>query len=160
MPEIHAMPRALRRLIGSACLLLCVGSAAAAAPEAELDARVMKLSEELRCLVCQNQSIAESNADLAQDLRREVREMLAAGKSEADVRAFMVERYGDFVLYDPPVKRSTLLLWVGPGVALLAALGGLLWQLQRRRRVREPEDETDEAALARARALLDEKDEQ
>ncbi|MEN3110715.1 cytochrome c-type biogenesis protein [Uliginosibacterium paludis] len=139
-----------------------LGVAGAAGSDAALDARVMKISEELRCLVCQNQSIAESNADLAQDLRREVREMLAAGKTEADVREFMVERYGDFVLYDPPVKRSTLLLWIGPGLAAVIALGGLWWQLARRRRTRagDEADAPDEAALAQARALLDAKDEQ
>ncbi len=153
--------RAVRFLVAAICAGL-LGVAGAAGSDAALDARVMKISEELRCLVCQNQSIAESNADLAQDLRREVHEMLAAGKTEADVREFMVERYGDFVLYDPPVKRSTLLLWIGPGLAAVIALGGLWWQLARRRRTRASDeaDAPDEAALAQARALLDAKDEQ
>lgn len=138
-------------LLGAATL--AVGAEQPAA-DPQLEARMMKLTAELRCLVCQNQSIAESNADLAQDLRREVRELLAAGKSDADVREFMVERYGDFVLYDPPLKRSTLLLWVGPGVLFAAALGGLLWQIRRRRRTVEAAP--DATALAQARALLDE----
>lgn len=139
-----------------ATILLSVVAAAQAASDPVLEARVMKLSEELRCLVCQNQSIAESNAELAQDLRRQVREMLAAGKSDDDVRAFMVERYGDFVLYEPPVKRSTLLLWLGPAVLMLTALGAFLWRLRARRQ--EPTELPDAAALEKARALLAEQD--
>lgn len=138
---------------------LCVGAAGvvfAAAPDAAVDARAIRLEEQLRCLVCQNQSIAESQADLALDLKRQVREMLAAGKSEAEVRDYMVERYGDFVLYDPPVKGSTLLLWLGPLLLVLAALAGLVWQL-RRRRAAAPAA-IDEATLAHVRALLTEKD--
>src|SRR5262245_21155562 len=84
-----------------------------------LEARVTRVTEELRCLVCQNQTIADSNADLAKDLRREVRQMLEQGKSEKEVREFMVARYGDFILYRPPLRASTLILWIGP-FALLA----------------------------------------
>lgn len=139
------------------CLLLCLTSfASLAQTDTALEAHVMKLSEELRCLVCQNQSIAESQAELAQDLRRQVREMLAAGKSDDEVRAFMVERYGDFVLYEPPVKRSTLLLWLGPAVLLLGALGAFLWRLRGRRL--EQTEVADAAALEKARALLAEQD--
>lgn len=146
------------RFSRAALMALFAATVQAASSDAALDARVMKISEELRCLVCQNQSIAESNADLAQDLRREVREMFVAGKSESDVRAFMVERYGDFVLYDPPVRRSTLLLWIGPGVLVVLALAGLLRKLARQRK--EGSAAPDRQALARARALLDTKDEQ
>lgn len=89
-----------------------------------LEKRVSQLSEELRCLVCQNQSLSDSNADLAVDLRNQVREMMRAGKSDADIRAYMVERYGDFILYDPPFKATTLVLWVGP--FLLLMIGGVL----------------------------------
>lgn len=79
-----------------------------------------KLSEELRCLVCQNQAIAESNADLAKDLRTEIHSMLLAGQSEDQIKEFMVNRYGDFVLYDPPFKPMTWLLWIAPmGILLL-----------------------------------------
>lgn len=118
--------------------------------DATLDARVQAVSEQLRCVVCQNQSIAESDADLARDLRRQVREMLVAGQNEAAVRAFMVERYGDFVLYDPPLKPATWLLWLGPVLLLMAALLGFWLRLRRRQPVALP----DEPARARARALL------
>jgi cytochrome c-type biogenesis protein CcmH len=106
------------------------GTAAEAAPTAanpELEARVQRVAEELRCLVCQNQTIADSNAELAQDLRREVRQMIERGASEAEVREFMVTRYGDFILYRPPFKYTTLLLWVGPFALLL----GGAWILRR-----------------------------
>lgn len=106
-----------------------------ATTDAALEARVMKLSHELRCLVCQNQSIAESNAELAQDLRRIIREMLTAGRSEQDVRDFMAARYGDFVLYKPPLKNSTALLWAGPAVMALAGVGLLWFTLRRRQRL-------------------------
>jgi cytochrome c-type biogenesis protein CcmH/NrfF len=84
------------------------------APSAALEARLKKLETELRCLVCQNQTLADSNADLASDLRREVRELALAGKNDAEIRDYLVARYGDFVLYDPPLKRTTWLLWFGP----------------------------------------------
>jgi cytochrome c-type biogenesis protein CcmH len=93
-----------------------------------LEKRVANLADELRCLVCQNQTLAESTAPLAVDLRNQIREQLKAGKTERDVRAFMVERYGDFVLYRPPFKATTLLLWIGP--FLLLALG--IWLFYRR----------------------------
>lgn len=80
------------------------------------------LNEELRCLVCQNQSIAESNADLANDLRAEIHKLLLAGKNEAEIKTFMVDRYGDYVLYDPPFKPLTWLLWIGPVVIFLIGL--------------------------------------
>jgi len=88
----------------------------------ELEAQVQRVSQELRCLVCQNQTIADSNAELAQDLRREVRRLLASGASEEEVREFMVARYGDFVLYRPPVKGTTAALWAGPFLLLVVGL--------------------------------------
>jgi len=112
----------------------------------------MAIAEELRCLVCQNQTIADSNAPLALDLRNQVREQLKSGKSEQDVIDFMVARYGDFVLYRPPVKATTLLLWFGP--LLLAALGiGMLVRRLKRRRAEAPAALSD-AERARAAALL------
>ena len=102
-------------------------AAEVAAPGADpqLEARVQRVAGELRCLVCQNQTIADSHAELAQDLRAQVRTMLASGKSEAEVREFMVARYGDFILYRPPFKSTTLLLWVAPFGLLLAGIWGL-----------------------------------
>lgn len=121
---------------------------------AALDARVQKLSEELRCLVCQNQSLADSHADLAIDLKNQVREKMKQGASDADVLTFMTERYGDFVLYRPPMKATTLLLWFGPGILLLAGLIALFMRLKRRNQM-----QTDAALSAadrtRAAALLD-----
>lgn len=117
-----------------------------------LEARVMRLAEELRCLVCQNQTIADSNAPLAVDLRNQVREMLAAGRSEREVVVYMVERYGDFVLYRPPVKGTTLLLWIGPVLLMLGSLVFLVRQI--RAQHDEPLAGADAAAARRADRLL------
>lgn len=106
-------------------------------PDPQLEDRYHRLIEELRCLVCQNQSLADSNADLAEDLRDEVYTMLLAGKNDREIIDFLVSRYGDFVLYRPPVKATTILLWIGPFVAL--ALGiSTFWLLARRRRLQTP----------------------
>ena len=124
-----------------------------AAEDAAFERRVQKVSEELRCLVCQNQTIADSNADLAVDLRNQVREKLKQGASEKEVIAFMTERYGDFVLYRPPVKGTTLLLWFGPGLLLVGGLIALFMRLRRRAAAAvEPVLSDDERA--RAAALL------
>lgn len=140
----------LPAVVVSAALAL---EAPAAREDAELDARVRALSYELRCLVCQNESIAESRAPLAQDLRAQVREQLAAGKSESEVIDFMVARYGDFVLYRPPFKATTALLWLGPALLLLAGGGWLIYRLRGRERESPPELSKEEHA--RARALLE-----
>ena len=119
--------------------------------DAGLEQRVRGVALELRCLVCQNQTLADSNAELAVDLRNVIREQLAKGASERDVRAFMVARYGDFVLYRPPLKASTVALWAGPFVLLA---GGLVLLVRRlRRRPPEPQALTD-AERARAAELL------
>lgn len=135
------------------CLSLAA-SAQTAQPTPEdpvANKRAVQLAEQLRCLVCQNQSIAESNAELAVDLRRQIREQIALGKSDADITGFMVERYGDFVLYRPPVKAITLLLWFGPVALLLIAVFALIGYLRARRRQIEQrpltEDEQREARL-------------
>jgi cytochrome c-type biogenesis protein CcmH len=99
--------------------------------------RAVALSEQLRCLVCQNQSIAESNAELALDLRRQIHEQIAAGKSDSEIVDFMVQRYGDFVLYRPPFKASTVLLWLGPAALLLLGLWTLRRALRQRQRATE-----------------------
>jgi cytochrome c-type biogenesis protein CcmH len=130
-------------------LLLAAASAFAQTPE--MDKRVAALADELRCLVCQNQTLADSNAPLAVDLRNQIREQLAAGKSEGEVREFMVARYGDFVLYRPPLKASTVALWIGPFLFLLLGV----WLLRRVVRRRAPEPELSEAERARAAKLLE-----
>ena len=133
-------------------LLLWLACGLAAAESPDMDQRVSALANELRCLVCQNQTLADSNAPLAVDLRNQIREQLAAGKSEQDVTAFMVARYGDFVLYRPPLKAATVALWIGPFVFL--AFG--VWLLARRlARRRLPEPELSDAERARAAKLLE-----
>ena len=125
--------------------LLCgVCSAQQPAPPAAADAafekRVTRLSEELRCLVCQNQTIADSNAELAVDLRNQVREQMRQGRSDDAIRHYMVERYGDFILYRPPVKASTALLWFGPWVLVVGGIGGLALYVRQRRRLAVDDD--------------------
>ena len=119
--------------------------------------RAVELSEHLRCLVCQNQTIADSNAELAQDLRRQVREQIAQGRSDADIVAFMVQRYGDFVLYKPPVKATTLLLWFGPPALLLLGIFALLRNVRQRNKRTAAVPLTD-AEHSRARVLLQDGD--
>ena len=94
--------------------------------------RLIVISEEMRCLVCQNESLAGSRSDLANDLRREIRILIKEGRTDEQIRSFMVERYGDFVLYRPPVKPITWLLWIGPFVILLGGIVGLIIYLRRR----------------------------
>jgi len=107
--------------------------------------RIRKLEEKLRCLVCQNQSLADSNAELAGDLRRQVRVLVAQGRSDEQIVDYLVQRYGDFVLYEPPFKATTALLWIGPFVLLIGAATVLLVVLRRRRdAMREPALAPDE----------------
>jgi cytochrome c-type biogenesis protein CcmH len=123
--------------------------AAPAAADPVAEARLMTLSGELRCLVCQNQTIADSNAELAVDLRNEIRKKIQTGMSDAEIKDFMVARYGDFVLYRPPVKATTLALWAGPFLLLAVGGGVLFFNLKRRRqRGAEPELSRDDQALA------------
>jgi cytochrome c-type biogenesis protein CcmH len=123
------------------------------AADPALEQRVLEVSENLRCLVCQNETIAASRADLAVDLRNQVREQLKAGKSEREILDFMVQRYGDFVLYTPPLKASTVLLWAGPFV-LLAAMGFVLVRTLRQRRAQTVAAPLSDAERRRARELL------
>jgi cytochrome c-type biogenesis protein CcmH len=151
----------------TAIVALCVAAASTAGPawpDDALDARLKSLENQLRCLVCQNQTLAESSAPLAEDLRREVRELAASGKSDDDIRGYLVARYGDFVLYKPPMKPTTWLLWLGP-FALLAGGALVWWNVLRRRSRMNVADENptadesageDASTVARARALLDE----
>lgn len=107
-------------------------SAAPTSTDSPVEVRLKALAEELRCLVCQNQTIADSNAPLAQDLRGQIREQISQGRNDDQIRAYMVERYGDFVLYRPPFKATTALLWLGP--LLLIGLGGAIFVAMVRRR--------------------------
>jgi len=150
------------RLRGTLLLLVAalIVASAWAQGGAAFDARLQALEKELRCLVCQNQTLADSSAGLAEDLRREVRTLALSGKTDAEIKAFLVARYGDFVLYEPPVKATTWVLWFGP-FALLAG-GAFVWAMILRKR-RSPAGSAAPAsdaeprpdAMARARALLD-----
>ena len=143
------MHRLLLVLLACLCVALpaIASDAAPAAADPALEARMTRITAELRCLVCQNQTIADSNADLAQDLRRQVREMLSKGDDDAKIIAYMTERYGDFVLYRPPVKATTLLLWFGPALMLLLGFGALVIVLRRRARAAANQFEPDDPAL-------------
>ena len=122
---------ALAALLATAALAIDSG---AAFEDPGLQQRYDKLVNELRCLVCQNNSIADSNAMLASDLRREVRELIAQGKTDAEIRSYMTERYGDFVLYRPPVTPRTWLLWAAPAVLLLGGIAAASVVIARRAR--------------------------
>jgi cytochrome c-type biogenesis protein CcmH len=138
-------------------LLLCTGlcmalparanEAAPAADDPVLEARMTRITSELRCLVCQNETIADSTADLAADLRRQVREMLRKGDDDATIIKYMTYRYGDFVLFRPPMKATTVLLWYGPALMLLAGFGGLALVMRRRARAAANQFEPDDPAL-------------
>ena len=140
-------------LIASSAFALLLAVSVAGADDAALDKRVIDLAAELRCLVCQNQSIAESNAGLAVDLRNQIREQLARGASEREVVDFMVARYGDFVLYRPPLKASTFLLWFGPFVLLIAGICVLILRIRRQGATNR---QLSEADRLRAERLLKE----
>jgi len=135
-----------------AVLLLCVAGAAfgqaseIARPDPATEERLKALAEELRCLVCQNQTIADSHAPLALDLRNQIRTQIAEGRSDEQIRGYMVERYGDFVLYRPPLKATTVLLWVGPFALLGFGIAAFYVIARRRRAAPAPE------ALPAARA--------
>jgi cytochrome c-type biogenesis protein CcmH len=119
-----------------------------AADDPALEKRVMAIATELRCLVCQNQTIADSHADLAVDLRQQIREMLKKGNTDQQVLSYMTDRYGDFVLYRPPVKATTWFLWFGPGLLLVAGVAGLILILRRRARMSDDRFEPDEPEAA------------
>jgi len=143
----------ITQLIGTALLGWALqAQAAGPSSDAALEQRVNTLARELRCVVCQNQTLADSQADLAQDMKQLVREQLAAGKSETEVVSFMVQRYGDFVRYRPPVQPNTWLLWAGPLALALAGLGVL--GLRLRRQAQAPEPALPHATHEAAAALL------
>jgi cytochrome c-type biogenesis protein CcmH len=148
-----------RVLVLLALLLpLCAVAADTAPPAVDdpvLEKRVMALTAELRCLVCQNQSLADSHADLAIDLKNQVRAMMKEGRTDAEIKAFMTDRYGDFVLYRPPVKATTWLLWAGPFVLFAVALAALYGYIRRRRGITAESAVLTPEQQARARALLE-----
>jgi cytochrome c-type biogenesis protein CcmH len=119
-------------LLMLACHGLMANEAAPLAEDPAVEQRLIGISEEMRCLVCQNESLAGSRSDLANDLRAQIRTMIRAGKSDAEIRQYMVDRYGDFVLYRPPVKPTTWLLWLGPFTILLIGIIGLFMYLRKR----------------------------
>ena len=132
---------------------LTAKEAAPLAADEAIEKRLVNIAEDLRCLVCQNESLAGSRAELAEDLRREVRGLLKEGKTDQEVKDFLVSRYGDFVLYEPPVKPTTWLLWVGPFLFLGIGIAVLIVYLRRRNRHVQPEALSDEERQ-RAEALL------
>ena len=153
----------LRSVLTGACLTMglfapgAMLSAQEARPVAQdpvLEKKVITLSNELRCLVCQNQTIADSNAELAVDLRNQVRKQLSEGKSDREILDYMVQRYGEFVLYRPPLSYKTILLWAGPFALLLIAMFILAQQIRLRHK-RLASEEFDQTDLSRARKLLD-----
>jgi len=157
---VRRCPRLAGGIALAALALVAAATKMDVPADAAFDTRIKTLESELRCLVCQNQTLADSNASLAEDLRREVRDLALSGKSDSEIRAYLVARYGDFVLYDPPLKRTTWLLWIGP-FALLAGGAALWWTILRRREraAKSMPPPADPDAEARGRALLDDIDE-
>ncbi|MDF8361268.1 cytochrome c-type biogenesis protein [Achromobacter anxifer] len=143
-------------------LLFILFTAPVWAADQAVENRMLNIASELRCLVCQNESIAASQADLAVDLRQQIREQIRAGKSNDDIRAYMVDRYGDFVLYRPPLKPTTMLLWFGPFLLLVFGFLILVLSLRNRNRkskiaaLNEEERRQADALLAPANNVLDE----
>ena len=148
-----------RLLVFLAAAFTALTATAQALNDIEFEGRLKRLEAELRCLVCQNQTLADSNAPLAEDLRREVRALATSGKSDAEIKQYLVARYGDFVLYKPPLQRNTWLLWIGPFGLLLG--GGIVWcAILRRRNGAAVEDDKEasgaspEDAVTRARQAI------
>ena len=149
----------MRRLVAAvltAWSFAAFGQAAEVAhPDPVVEERLRTLSEELRCLVCQNQTIADSSAPLALDLRNQIRSQIAAGASDAQIREYMVDRYGDFVLYRPPLKATTVLLWTGPFLLLAAGIVVFVRVMRRERREAGGAPVRTDAEAARIAALLE-----
>src|SRR5438874_10366052 len=128
----------MTRTVAMLILLVCFGFAVTAkeaqpVDDPAIEQRLHALAQQLRCLVCQNETLADSQADLAQDLRQQIREQMKAGRTDQEIVGFLTQRYGDFILYKPPVKTTTYLLWFGPFVLLFAGTGVLYRYLKRRR---------------------------
>ena len=149
IPAVTGMTMALLMLTASAQ----VQAPITASNDPDFEARVKALSAELRCLVCQNQTVEDSSAPVARDMKDQVRAQLAAGKSEAEVKQYMTERFGDFVLYKPPLKATTIVLWAGPFIALAFA-GLMLVRRLRRTSAVAATTPLNDIDRERARALL------
>jgi cytochrome c-type biogenesis protein CcmH len=149
--------RALILMLSILPLYSYAGEARDMAKDPVIEKRMVGLAENLRCLVCQNESLASSHAELAEDLRREVRELIQKGMSDQEIKDYLVARYGDFVLYEPPVKSFTMMLWLGPFALLLLGMGGLVYKLRNRK---EAVTETTLSPEAQARAVALLNDEQ
>jgi len=153
-PNIKSLLLLLLIVLGVSVHAVLAKEAAPSATDPVLEERVMKLSKELRCLVCQNETLADSRADLAVDLRDQIREQMRSDKSDKEIISYLTQRYGKFILYNPPIDPTTYLLWFGPFVLLLAGLALLFRYLKQRREliVEQPLTEKDRA---RAEALLE-----
>ena len=148
-------------VIMAGCLMMAGQTLAAEAlpvGDPVVEARVKKITEELRCLTCMGQSIADSQSGFSDDMRREIREMIGQGKSDPQIMDFMVQRYGDFVLYRPPVKSSTWLLWFGPFLLFAGALWVLLAKLRNRSRAQAAQPLTQDEHERAARLLMKSKE--
>ena len=153
-PSVLAVLATIAALATLAASAAYAGEAQPLAPDEATEQRLVAISSELRCLVCQNESLAGSHAELAGDLRREIRTLIRDGRSDAEILDFMVARYGDFVRYRPPLKATTLLLWFGPALFLGAGLVALLVYLRRRNALIDDTPLSREDAQ-RAERLLD-----
>lgn len=144
----------MKQIVLIVLLVVCFGGALAAKEaqpneDPKIEQRMKALTEQLRCLVCQNETLADSRADLAEDLRQQIREQMKAGKSDPEILAYLTQRYGDFVLYNPPVKSTTYLLWFGPFILLIGGTGVLFRYLKHRRElIRDQPLTTDERKRA------------
>ena len=143
-------------LMGFACCGAFGQASEVARPDAATEQRLKDLAEELRCLVCQNQTIADSNAPLALDLRNQIRTQISQGRSDDQIRSYMVERYGDFVLYKPPFRARTVVLWLGPLLLLLTG-AAIFWTVVARRRPKQTAPEPAPGRRAEIEALLEER---
>jgi cytochrome c-type biogenesis protein CcmH len=150
MVKLHTRLAGVALLATLAMPTVWAAEAQPVAANPAIEAQMMEIATELRCVVCQNQTVADSHAELAGDLRQQIRDQLAAGKTPDQVRGFMTDRYGDFVLYKPPFSARTALLWIGPGLLLLGGLVGLNTVMRRRARLPDAafEPDTDDTNTA------------
>ena len=148
------MKRLLAPFLLAATLAAFGQSSEIANADPKVEARLKSIAHELRCLVCQNQTIADSDAPLAVDLRQQTRAMIAAGKTDDEIRGYMVERYGDFVLYKPPFNAATAFLWIAPGLLIVGGFAALIVMMRRRREAAGDAPQPDAARRKEIEALL------